>query len=246
VPCGGGLSSGARLRLILDNRASVVLCTPTYALHLARFAREQGIRLDASTPGYSVRSLIVAGEPGGSIPATRARIEEAWNARVFDHSGMTEIGPLAIECSANPGGLHILEDDYFAEVLDTKTGNVAAAGQPGELVLTNLGRLGSPLLRYRTGDLVRVDPRPCPCGRKWLRLDGGILGRTDDMIAIRGNNFLSFRPGERAAPVCLRLWSTGLRSIARPLSPSCVSRLSRCPAASATWHRELRTRSAMS
>ena len=195
----GGLSSGARLRMMLDNRATVVMCTPTYALHLAQFAREQGVRFDRSTLGYNVRCLIVAGEPGGSIPATRARIEADWNARVFDHSGMTEIGPLAIECPANPGGLHILEDDFYAEVIDPATGipltpgPSPAAGRRenaalGELVLTNLGRLGSPLIRYRTGDLVRVDPNPCPCGSPWMRLAGGILGRTDDMIAIRGNN----------------------------------------------------------
>ena len=189
----GGLSSGARLRMLLDNRVTVVLCTPTYALHLAQFAKEQGIRIDG------VRSVVVAGEPGGSIPATRTRIEQAWNARVFDHSGMTEIGPTAIECPANPGGLHILEDDYYAEVIEsrphapreeivTRSVTPTIPGEIGELVLTNLGRLGSPLLRYRTGDLVRVDPQPCPCGCPWMRLAGGILGRTDDMIAIRGNN----------------------------------------------------------
>lgn len=189
----GGLSSGARLRMLLDNRVTVVLCTPTYALHLAQFAQDQGVRIEG------IRAVIVAGEPGGSIPATRERIERGWNARVFDHSGMTEIGPLAIECLEAPGGLHILEDDYYAEVIDPATGQTlptdrapdsqtAGAEILGELVLTNLGRLGSPLLRYRTGDLVRVDRRPCPCGRPWLRLAGGILGRTDDMIAIRGNN----------------------------------------------------------
>src|SRR5207248_1716234 len=90
----GGMSSGARLRMMLDNAVTVVLCTPTYALHLAEVAREQGIALAAG----HVRSLIVAGEPGGSITATRRRIEEAWQARVFDHSGMTEVGPATIEC----------------------------------------------------------------------------------------------------------------------------------------------------
>jgi phenylacetate-CoA ligase len=193
----GGLSSGARLRMLLDNRATVLLCTPTYALHLAQFAQEQRIDIRKS-----VRLIIVAGEPGGSIPATRACIEEAWQARVLDHSGMTEIGPLAIECLPNPAGLHILEDDFVAEVIDPATGAVilpsplrrrggwgeGESGQLGELVLTNLGRVGSPLIRYRTGDLVRVDPSPCPCGRKLMRLAGGIIGRTDDMIAIRGNN----------------------------------------------------------
>ncbi len=185
----GGMSSGARLRMLLDNAATVILCTPTYALHLAEVAAAQGIGLQPGTRGYAVRALIVAGEPGGSIPATRRRIEDAWHARVFDHSGLTEVGPSTMECPEHPGGLHLLEADYVAEVIDPATAQAVPPGQAGELVLTNLGRWGSPLIRYRTGDLVRVDPRPCPCGRTYLRLDGGILGRTDDMVTVRGNNF---------------------------------------------------------
>jgi phenylacetate-CoA ligase len=185
---GGGMSSGARLRLMLENQATVLLCTPTYALRLAEVALEQAVALNATTPGYAIRALIVAGEPGGSIPATRARIQSAWNARVFDHSGMTEVGPMAIECVDNPAGLHLLEADYLVEVVDPATGQETAPGQAGEMVVTTLQRTGSPLIRYRTGDLVRVDPRPCPCGRTFRRLDGGILGRTDDMIHLRGNN----------------------------------------------------------
>jgi phenylacetate-CoA ligase len=180
----GGMSSGARLRMLLDNEATVLFCTPTYALRLAEVGREEGIDL----AGSPVRAVVVAGEPGGSIPATRSRIEAGWGARVFDHSGMTEAGPMAIECPANPAGLHVLEDDYLAEVIEPSTGEPVPAGQVGELVVTNLGRVGSPLIRYRTGDLVRVDPRPCPCGSPYLRLDGGILGRADDMIHLRGNN----------------------------------------------------------
>lgn len=180
----GGLSSTARLRMLIDNGATVLLCTPTYALRLAQAAKESQIAL----AGLPLCKIIVAGEPGGSIPATRARIEEVWNARVFDHSGMTEIGPAAIECPENPAGLHILEADFIAEVIHPETGDDVPTGQIGELVLTNLGRIGSPLIRYRTGDLVRIDAKPCPCGRAWMRLDGGILGRTDDMISIRGNN----------------------------------------------------------
>jgi phenylacetate-CoA ligase len=181
---GGGMSTSARLRFLLDHAATVVLCTPTYALHLAEVAARDGIDL----AGSPVRALIVAGEPGGSIPATRRRIEEAWGARVFDHSGVSEAGTLAIECVENPAGLHFLETEYIAEVLDPATGEPVAPGEVGELIVTNLGRTGSPLFRYRTGDLVRPDPRPCPCGRALLRLDGGILGRTDDMIHVRGNN----------------------------------------------------------
>ncbi len=181
---GGGMTSAARLRLLADNEANVLLCTPTYALHLAEVAVREGIE----PTRLGVRAVIVAGEPGGSIPATRQRIEEAWGARVFDHSGLTEVGPMTVECPENPGGLHLLEADYLAEVLDPQTVHPVKPDEVGELVVTNLGRLGSPLLRYRTGDLVRVDPRPCPCGRSFLRLDGGILGRSDDMIHLRGNN----------------------------------------------------------
>ena len=82
----------------------------------------------------------------------------------------------------------MLEDDYVAEVIDPDSREPVPPGQVGELVLTNLGRVGSPLIRYRTGDLARVDPQPCPCGSPYRRLAGGILGRCDDMIHLRGNN----------------------------------------------------------
>jgi phenylacetate-CoA ligase len=181
---GGGMSSAARLRFLLDHQATVVLCTPTYALRLAEVAVAEGIDLAAAP----VRGLIVAGEPGGSIPATRRRIETAWGARLFDHHGLTEVGPTGIECPEKPAGLHLLETDYIAEIVDPETGQPMPAGEIGELVLTNLGRSGSPVIRYRTGDRVRVDSSPCPCGRAFMRLEGGILGRTDDMIHCRGNN----------------------------------------------------------
>jgi phenylacetate-CoA ligase len=181
---GGGLSTVARLRQIIDHRASVVLCTPTYAVHLAQAAREHGIDL----AGSSVRVVLVAGEPGGSIPETRAVIERGFGARVLDHCGMTEVGPTAIECQEAPASLHIIETDYVAEILNPDDLEPTPAGQVGELILTTLSRLGSPLLRYRTGDLVRASRSACPCGRQLLRLEGGILGRMDDMIHLRGNN----------------------------------------------------------
>jgi phenylacetate-CoA ligase len=181
---GGGMSTTARLRFLLDNAATVVLCTPTYALHLAEKARDEGIDL-ASSP---VRALILAGEPGGSIPATRARIEADWGARVFDHTGMTETGPLGIECPDAPGGLHLLESVCWPEVLDPLSAAPVPPGTMGELVITTFGRTACPLIRYRTGDLVYVDPHPCPCGRALVRFDGGIRGRVDDMVFIRGNN----------------------------------------------------------
>jgi phenylacetate-CoA ligase len=183
---GGGMSTAARVRAILDHRATAVCCTPTYALHLAEVAAAEKIDLSAS----NVKTLIVAGEPGGSIPGTRARLESLWpGARVQDHHGMTEVGPVTYECPVRPRVLHVMESAYIAEIIDPATGEHVAAGQPGELVLTTLGRLGSPLIRYRTGDLVRsaVDTQ-CECGRSELALEGGILGRTDDMVCIRGVN----------------------------------------------------------
>jgi len=181
---GGGMSSAARARFLLEHQASIVCCTPTYGLRLLDVSREEGIDLAAS----SVRAVIVAGEPGGSIPGTRRRLEEGWGARVFDHTGMTEIGSLGMECVENPGGVHLLETECIPEVIDPATGKPVPSGVEGELVLTNLGRWGSPLIRYRTGDRVMSDPDPCPCRRPVLRLKGGILGRTDDMIFVRGNN----------------------------------------------------------
>lgn len=189
---GGGLSSVARLRLLLDNRVNVLCCTPTYAARLAEVAAEEHLDLGSGQE----RTLVVAGEPGGSVPSVRARLERLWKgARIFDHHGMTEVGPVTFECPSTPGRLHVMESAFVAEVLDPATGRPVGSGQLGELVLTTLGRTGSPLLRYRTGDLVRplhapIDLQcpPCICGRHELALEGGILGRADDMVIVRGVN----------------------------------------------------------
>jgi phenylacetate-CoA ligase len=182
---GGGMSSQIRLSMIETIGATIVCCTPTYALRLAEIAEHERRRpLSEGT----VRMLIVAGEPGGSIPATRERIERSWGARVIDHHGLTEVGPVSFECWEAPGSLHINEAEFIAEVLDLRTGEEVDDGQTGELVLTNLGRTASPVIRYRTGDLVVRRSEPCACGRTWARLQGGILGRADDMVNIRGVN----------------------------------------------------------
>ncbi len=182
---GGAMSSSGRLRAIFDHQANVLCCTPTYALRLAEVAAEEKIDLTQSP----VRLIIVAGEPGGSIPATRARLEQLWpGARVFDHHGMTEVGPVSYECPVRPGVLHVIETSYLAEVIDPATGRAAEEGSAGELVLTTLGRIGSPVLRYRTGDLVKPSYGLCECGRHEMALEGGILGRIDDMVIVRGVN----------------------------------------------------------
>ncbi len=178
---GGGLGSAARLRAMIEQRATVLCCTPTYALHLAEVAVAERIDLGAA----AVRKIIVAGEPGGSVPEVRARIGAAWpGARVIDHYGMTEVGPVAFQGADAEGVLRVIEESYFAEVIEPQSGAAVAPGEVGELVLTTLGRTACPLLRYRTGDLVRRR-----ASEPGFALEGGIIGRADDMVVVRGVNF---------------------------------------------------------
>ncbi|HUJ77019.1 MAG TPA: AMP-binding protein, partial [bacterium] len=135
---GGGLSSAQRLALMREVGATVLICTPSYALHLAEVARAEG--LDPARD-LQVRTTIHAGEPGAGIPATRDRIEALWGAQAFDHPGASEVGAYGFSCSARCG-VHVNEAEFIAEVLDPETQQPVAPGQPGELVITNLGRLG--------------------------------------------------------------------------------------------------------
>jgi phenylacetate-CoA ligase len=177
---GGGMSSVQRARAIAVNDISVLVCTPTYALHLAEVADQEGIDLAAS----NVRVTIHAGEPGASIPSTKARIEKAWGARCYDHVGATEVGAWGFECMEQ-SGVHVNEGEFIAEVIDPITGEPA---DEGELVITNLGRLGMPVIRYRTGDRVKLAAEPCRCGRTYARFAGGVIGRVDDVLIVRGVN----------------------------------------------------------
>jgi phenylacetate-CoA ligase len=176
---GAAMTTEQRLRNLFDVGATVLLSTPTYALRMADVARELGLDLATS----DVRVTIHAGEPGASIPTTRATIEAAWGATCFDHTGMTELGPTGHSCSQRDG-IHAIESEFIFEV-------IGPDGQPaadGELVATNLGRWGMPLIRYRTGDRVSVSREPCSCGSPFLKLVGGIRGRVDDMFTVRGVN----------------------------------------------------------
>jgi phenylacetate-CoA ligase len=183
----GGMSTLSRLELARTLEPTVLLATPSYALHLAEVATDEKLE----TAIRSVRLVIVAGEPGGSMPAVRRRIADAWQADVLDHAGATEVGPWGVGDLRGPG-LDLLEPWFHPEFLALESGGPAAPGELAELVLTTLGRVGAPVIRYRTGDVVRpiwpsdadVAAGFCP----WVRLDGGILGRTDDMLVVRGVN----------------------------------------------------------
>lgn len=187
----GGLSSAARIDLMQRTGATALFCTPTYAMRLAEVAAENGVDLR----GLNVRRIVVAGEPGGSVPSVRDRIEAAFDAAVYDHAGATEVGPWGF-ADADRTGLHVTESEFIAEFLDAQTDGAAGEGELAELVLTTLGRAGAPVIRYRTGDLVRPawrDGESAPQDEvevacRFVRLVGGVLGRADDMMIIRGVN----------------------------------------------------------
>jgi phenylacetate-CoA ligase len=182
---GGGQSTSQRLRATIDLGATVLVCTPTYAVHMASEATKAGMDLARES---AVRITIHAGEPGASIPSTKKMIEETWGAKCYDHPGATEVGAFGFECQAQPGGVHVNEGEFIAEIIDPHSDQPTREGEKGELVITNLGRIGSPVIRYRTGDLVQPRRQPCRCGRPFMLLEGGVLGRADDMIVIRGVN----------------------------------------------------------
>jgi len=169
---GGAMTSEQRVRSLVDLGATVLLSTPTYALRLADVAEKLGVDLAAA----GVKTTIHAGEPGASIPATRDAIEAAFSATCFDHTGMTELGPTGHSCTQRDG-VHLIESEFIFEV-----------APDGELIATNLGRWGMPLIRYRTGDRVVASRKPCSCGSPFLKVVGGIRGRVDDMFTVRGVN----------------------------------------------------------
>jgi phenylacetate-CoA ligase len=171
-----------RLQTIAEVEASAVWCTPTYALRLLEVAVER--RLDHALD--SLQQVICTGEPGGSLPAVRSRIEDGFAAQCIDHAGLTEAGPFGYPCPAGHG-LHVLEDEFVCEILDEEL-HPAPPGQRGELVITPLRRTGFPVLRFRTGDVVVNTDERCPAGHDDRWLPGGIVGRTDDMVVIRGMN----------------------------------------------------------
>jgi phenylacetate-CoA ligase len=182
---GGAQSTAQRLRAIIDYGATVLVCTPTYALHMASEARKAAIDLAKDS---AIKITIHAGEPGASIPSTKKMIEEAWGAKCYDHAGATEVGAFGFQCQFQPEAVHVNEKEFIAEVVDPATGMPVKDNEQGELVLTNLGRIGSPVIRYRIGDLVQPSYESCACGRPFLLLKGGVLGRADDMVVVRGVN----------------------------------------------------------
>lgn len=180
---GGAQSTKDRVRNIFEWNATVICGTPTYLLNLGETALKMGRPLSDS----SVRIVVSAGEPGAQVASTRKLLEDYFGAECFDDIGSTEITNFGYECVAHQG-THLIETMFYPESLDLQTLEPVPEGEVGELVLTNLCTESMPLIRYRTKDLVRFNSEPCPCGRTFLRLDGGVIGRADDMFQFAGVN----------------------------------------------------------
>lgn len=181
---GGVLDTKARILKIQELQATAMMATPTYILGMADTARNK-MGIDPS--GLTINKITCAGEPGASIPSTKKRMEEAWGARVYDHSGATEIGAWSYECVEQSGGLHVNEAFFLVEIEDVETGEVIQEpGKRGKMIITALDRLAMPCVRFDSKDMIEWGADPCPCGRTFRIIKGGVLGRADDITKVKG------------------------------------------------------------
>ena len=181
---GGVLDTEARILKIQELKATALMGTPTYILGMADTARN---KLGIDPAGLPVDKITCAGEPGASIPSTKKRMEEAWGAKVYDHAGATEIGAWSYECQAKPGGMHVNEALFFVEIEDAATGKIIdEPGRQGKMIITALDRQAQPCIRFDSKDIIEWSPETCSCGRTFRLIKGGVLGRTDDIIKVKG------------------------------------------------------------
>jgi phenylacetate-CoA ligase len=181
----GTMPSERLIKVIAQFKPSTIWTTPSYAWYLGETAEKMGFDPAES----SIKRIFVAGEPGGSIETTRKRIENLWDADLYDYYGISDIfGACAGECTEK-AGLHVAEDHLLVEVIDRETGEHVAEGERGEMYLTTLKKRARPLIRFRTGDIVSYEEDKCACGRTHMRLTG-IHGRVDDMLIIKGVNVM--------------------------------------------------------
>ncbi len=181
---GGVLDTQARILKVQELRATAMMGTPTYMLGMADTARS---KLSISPETLGIRRITCAGEPGASVPATKKRMEEAWNAKVFDHAGATEIGAWSYECVEQPGGLHVNEGMFLVEIEDVETGEIIEEpGRRGKMVITAFDRMAMPCVRFDSKDVIEWDDTPCPCGRTYRLIKGGVVGRVDDITKVKG------------------------------------------------------------
>ncbi len=181
---GGVLDTEARILKMQELKCTAFGATPTYVLGLADTARKMGI--DPAKDLY-IRRITVAGEPGGSIPTTKKRMEDAWGTKVYDHIGATEIGAWSYECTEQPGGLHVNEGLFLVEIEDVETGElITGPGKRGKMIITAFDRIGKPCIRFDSKDVILWGNKECDCGRTFRMIDGGVVGRADDITKVKG------------------------------------------------------------
>ncbi|MBU1741329.1 MAG: phenylacetate--CoA ligase family protein, partial [Proteobacteria bacterium] len=181
---GGVLDTEARILKIAELRCTAMMATPTYVLGMAETART---RLGLDPGDLTIRRITCAGEPGALVPATKRRMEEAWNAHVYDHAGATEIGAWSYECAVQPGAMHVNEALFLVQIEDVQTGEtITEPGRQGKMIVTALDRLGQPCIRFDSKDLIQWSASPCPCGRTFRLIPGGVVGRADDITKVKG------------------------------------------------------------
>jgi phenylacetate-CoA ligase len=182
---GGVLDTEARILKMKEVRATAFMATPTYILGMADVARKK-LGVDPAQD-LDINKITAAGEPGANIPATKKRIEELWGAKVYDQVGATEIGHWGFECQAQCG-LHILEPFHLVEIADIETGAaITEPGQRGSMVITTFDRFAHPCIRFDSKDIIEWSPvEKCECGRSFRLLEGGVIGRADDITKVKG------------------------------------------------------------
>jgi phenylacetate-CoA ligase len=182
---GGVLDTQARILKMQELKCTAFMATPTYVLGMADTARNK-LGIDPAKD-LSIKRITCAGEPGASIPTTKKRMEEAWGAKVYDHIGATEIGAWSYECTAQPGGLHVNDAFFLVEIEDVETGEpITEPGKDGKMVITALDRMAKPCIRFDSKDVIRWADYQCSCGRTFRIIDGGVVGRADDITKVKG------------------------------------------------------------
>ena len=181
---GGVLDTKARVLKIQELKATAMMGTPNYILNMAAIARDQmGIEPSA----LAIDKITCAGEPGASIPATKKRMQDAWGAKVYDHAGATEIGAWSYECSEQSGGLHVNEGMFLVQIEDLQTHEIITEpGRRGKMIITALDRQAQPCVRFDSKDIIEWAADPCPCGRTFRLVKGGVVGRSDDITKVKG------------------------------------------------------------
>ena len=181
---GGVLDTQARILKIQETKATAMMATPTYVLGMAEIAKN---KMGIDPASLTINKITCAGEPGASIPTTKNRMQDAWGAKVYDHAGATEIGAWSYECTEQSGYLHVNDGFFLVEIQDIETGEyIEEPDKIGKMIITAFDRYAQPCIRFDSKDLIMWSSNPCSCGRSFKTINGGVIGRADDITKVKG------------------------------------------------------------